>query len=229
MTRTLSGCGVTRRSMLQQTGMGFTGLALSALMADEAKLRPDREPHFPAKAKSVIWIFLCGGVSHVESFDPKPMLTKYAGKSIEDTPFKSVLKSEKRDVVAGNPVHGNRKTLMALQTGYKKYGRSGLEVGDWWKNIGGCADELAVVRSLYTTDNDHGAQLQFPHGASRPRGGVPDGRIVGDLRPRLGEPEFAGLRRVRPADRRLLRRRVDARGRIPRPRIRGRPHRTGSE
>ena len=177
MTRPTTGCGITRRSMLEQTGMGFTGLAMSALMADEAraeaKFRPDREPHFPAKAKNVIWIFLCGGVSHVESFDPKPMLTKYAGKSIEDTPFKSVLKAEKKNVVAGNPVHGNRKTLMALQTGYQKYGRNGLEVGDWWKNVGGCADELAVVRSLYTTDNDHGAQLQFHTGRHVREGAFP--------------------------------------------------------
>src|SRR4051812_46839633 len=75
--------GVTRRSFLADTGLGFTGLALGAMLARESRGQ-DIAPK-PAKAKSVIWIFLCGGVSHVESFDPKPMLNKYAGKSIDAT------------------------------------------------------------------------------------------------------------------------------------------------
>ena len=53
---------------------------------------------------------------------------------------------------------------MGLNTGFKKYGQSGLEVGDWWQNVGSCADDIAVVRSLWTSDNDHGAQLQFHTG-----------------------------------------------------------------
>jgi hypothetical protein len=157
--------GISRRSFLSDTGMGFTGLALSALLAEE-NLRADRPtlPHHPPKIKSVIWLFMCGGVSHVESFDPKSALNKYAGKSIADTPYADVLKSDKKDIVAGNPVHGNRKVLMGLNTGVTKHGKSGLEVGDWWKNVGTCADDLAVVRSLWTSDNDHGAQLQFQTG-----------------------------------------------------------------
>src|SRR6184192_436178 len=102
--------GVSRRSFLLDTGMGFTGLALSAMLfrdgqarAESASAPRDGKPHFPAKAKSVIWIFLCGGVSHVESFDPKPALNKYAGKTIDSTPYKDVLKTEGKDVVAGNP------------------------------------------------------------------------------------------------------------------------------
>src|SRR5947208_11418270 len=136
--------GVTRRSFLMDTGMGFTGLALSAMLfrdglvrAESTAASPDGKPHFPAKAKSVIWIFLCGGVSHVESFDPKPALNKYAGKSIDDTPYKDALNPEKlKDIVAANPEHGGRKLLMGLNTGYKKYGQSGLEVGDWWQHVG---------------------------------------------------------------------------------------------
>src|SRR5678816_1702094 len=92
------GCGMTRRSFLADTGMGFTGLALSAMLArdqaraeNEAWRPPSGFPHRKAKAKSVIWIFLCGGVSHLESFDVKPELNKYAGKSISDTPYKDVL------------------------------------------------------------------------------------------------------------------------------------------
>src|SRR5262244_2011289 len=89
--------GITRRSFLADTGMGFTGLALGAMLHRDGVARgaapaaPDGKPHFTPKAKSVIWIFLCGGVSHVESFDVKPELNKYAGKSIEATPYKGVL------------------------------------------------------------------------------------------------------------------------------------------
>jgi hypothetical protein len=164
---------------LADTGMGFTGLALGAMLfrdrmarAESPMVPPDGKPHFPPKAKSVIWIFLCGGVSHVESFDPKPALNKYAGKSIEETPYKDVLSPERlKDVLAGNPAHGGRKILMPLSTGYQKYGRCGLEVGDWWANVGSCADDLAVVRSLWTVHNDHGAQLTW-HTGRHPREGA---------------------------------------------------------
>jgi hypothetical protein len=162
--------GVTRRSFLADTGMGLTGLALGSMLArgNERGLA-----HFAPKAKHVIWLFMCGGVSHVESFDVKPELNKYAGKSIDDTPYKDVLNPKKLNVVGANPAHGGRKQLMALNTGYKKYGQSGLVVGDWWKHIGECADDLAIVRSLWTTDNDHGAQLQFHTGRHVREGAFP--------------------------------------------------------
>src|SRR4051794_2379985 len=164
--------GITRRSFLADTGLGFTGLALGAMLfkegyagANSSEVRaPDGKPHFPPRAKSVIWIFLCGGISHVESFDVKPELNKYAGKSIADTPYAKVLETEGKNVIGGNPAHGNRKVIMPLQSGYKPYGQSGLIVGDWFKNIGECADDLAVVRSLWTIHNDHGAQLTWQTG-----------------------------------------------------------------
>ncbi len=181
--------GVTRRAFLTDTGMGFTGLALGAMLFREGEAQaapvsskaagaakavnaPNhagldvRLPHFTPKAKSVIWIFLCGGVSHLESFDVKPELNKYAGKSIEETPYKSVLDPRRvnANIVGGNPAHGNRKVIMPIQTGYKAYGKSGLVVGDWFQHVGACADDLAVVRSLWTLDNDHGAQLTFQTG-----------------------------------------------------------------
>ncbi len=173
--RNSNGCtGLSRRTLLAETGMGFTGLALSAMLAKDAgaqtAARPvsgaGSGPHFAPKAKTVIWIFLCGGVSHVESFDVKPELTKYGGKSIEDTPYRDALDQKKTDaiIVGGNPEHFNRKTIMPLQTGYQRYGKCGLEVGDWFKNIGQHADDLAIVRSLWTLDNDHGAQLTFQTG-----------------------------------------------------------------
>src|SRR5499427_8693423 len=99
--------GVTRRSFLADTGLGFTGLALGAMLfrdgvvRADAPARPDGKPHFPPRAKSVIWIFLCGGVSHVESFDPKPELNKYNGKTIDATPYKDALNPERlKDVVS---------------------------------------------------------------------------------------------------------------------------------
>jgi hypothetical protein len=165
--------GVTRRSFLADTGMGFTGLALGAMLFRDGIVRaeptrnakPDGKPHAPPRAKSVIWIFLCGGVSHVESFDPKPELNKYNGKTIDTTPYKDALNPERlKNVVSANPAHGGRKVLMGLNTGFRRYGQSGLEVADWWQHVGSCADDLALVRSLWTTDNDHGAQLQWHTG-----------------------------------------------------------------
>src|SRR5579864_6782250 len=90
--------GITRRSFLADTGMGFTGLALSAMLFKDGVARaaevPDGQPHHVPKAKSVIWIFLCGGVSHVESFDVKPELNRFAGRALRDTPYRDVIRTE---------------------------------------------------------------------------------------------------------------------------------------
>jgi hypothetical protein len=127
-----------------------------------------RLPHFTPKAKSVIWFFMNGGTSHLESFDPKPALNKYAGMTIDESPYKSAVldspfyRKNVRDF-AGTP-----RALMAkvypMQTGYRKRGESGIEVSDWWPHVGDCIDDIAVVRSMWTTDNDHAAQLQFHTG-----------------------------------------------------------------
>jgi hypothetical protein len=171
--------GISRRTFLADTGMGFTGLALGSLLAradDEAAWRPpDGKPHFKPRAKSVIWLFMTGGVSHVESFDPKAALNQYAGKSISETPYKDTLSNpaikDIREFVAGN--HKVQPVLYPLQVGYRKRGESGIEVSDWWPHVGECIDDLAVVRSLYTTDNDHGAQLQFHTGRHALEGPFP--------------------------------------------------------
>jgi hypothetical protein len=168
----------TRRSFLADCGLGFTGLALGAMLYRDGIARaesgdhwtpPNGRPHFPPRAKRVIWLFMCGGVSHVESFDPKPELTKYAGKTIAQTPHKAVLdasfvKDNVRVVAVGNDNGNMRHTLYPLQVGYRKRGRSGIEVSDWWPHVGDCIDEVAVVRSMWTTDNCHGAALQFHTG-----------------------------------------------------------------
>jgi hypothetical protein len=181
--RRKSGClGITRRSFLADTGMGFTGLALGALLFRDGVARaesledwtpPDGLHQFHPRAKSVIWIFLCGGVSHIESFDIKPELNKYAGKSIDETPHKRVLENANAKIVGSGVNRGNRKVIMPLQTSYKPYGESGLLVGDWFKHVGECADDIAVVRSLWTIDNDHGAQLTWHTGRHVREGGLP--------------------------------------------------------
>src|SRR5438477_39651 len=94
--------GIPRRSFLADAGMGFTGLALGALLYKDGVVRaegpaavtaPEGKPHFEPKAKSVIWLFMVGGTSQVESFDPKPELNKYAGKTIQESPYKETLNS----------------------------------------------------------------------------------------------------------------------------------------
>ena len=144
----------TRRAFLADTGMGFTGLALGTLLQDDGyAATPEKVPlngktPLPPKANSVIWIFLAGGVSHMESFDIKPALNKYAGKTFDETPFKDFLNKERveKNLMGSGMSIPPHKELMGLNTGYRKYGECGLEVGDWFSHIGECADALAVVR-----------------------------------------------------------------------------------
>src|SRR5580704_13113780 len=88
-----------RRVFLADCGMGLTGLVLGTMLGNNAATAsdvwtpPDGKPHFAPKAKRVIWLFMLGGVSHVDTFDPKPALNKYAGKNISETPFKDTLNS----------------------------------------------------------------------------------------------------------------------------------------
>jgi hypothetical protein len=163
--------------------MGFTGLALGALLARDGWAKeslwspPTGQPHFAPKAKSVIWLFMNGGVSHVESFDPKPMLTQFGGKTIAETPFAEVqnpqrLRIERLVVPDGN---GNqRNTLYPLQVGFQKHGQSGIEVSNWFPHIARHVDRLAIIRSMWTTDSNHGAQTQFHSGRHQNDGDFPN-------------------------------------------------------
>jgi uncharacterized protein DUF1501 len=161
-----------RRHFLSDVGLGFTGLVLGALLYKDGVLRAGGNPknaltHRPeAKARSVIWLFMMGGVSHLESFDPKPALNKYAGKKISQTPFEGVLKLPDVNMnfrrFDAKPQLDTR--ILPLQIGYRKRGKSGIEVSDWWPHVGDCIDDLAVVRSLWTTDFNHSAQFQFNTG-----------------------------------------------------------------
>jgi hypothetical protein len=173
-----SQCGrVSRRAFLSDCGMGFTGLALGAMLQDDGIVRaaphdvwrpPTGLPHCAPKAKSVIWLFMLGGTSHLESFDYKPQINRYADKSFVQTPHNDAIvqspffRKNARDFT-GKPRKMMSK-ILPLQVGYQKYGQSGIEISDWWPHIGQRADDIAFIRSMWTTDNDHAAQLQFHTG-----------------------------------------------------------------
>lgn len=167
----------TRRAFLTDSAMSFASVALGAMLHQEGITRADTDaahplptgkPHFAPKVKNVIWLFMLGGTSHVESFDPKPALTKHAGKSLNDSPFKETVvdspyyRKNVRDFAGTlRKLYGK---ILPLQIGYRKRGESGIEMSDWWPHLSECVDDLAIVRSMWTTDNDHAAQLQFHTG-----------------------------------------------------------------
>src|SRR5262245_53702390 len=100
-------CGrVPRRAFLAHLGLGFTGRSPAAMLHRDGHVKanepahwlpPDGRPHHTPRAKSVIWIFLSGGYSHVETFDPKPALDRYAGKAFDQTPYPNPLRSPLHD------------------------------------------------------------------------------------------------------------------------------------
>jgi len=158
-------CGrVHRRAFLADVGFGVTGMALGALLGREGRAG---EPHIEPRARSVIWIFLSGGYSHLETFDPKPALNRLAGKTYSETglenPQKSPLFLERSRSVVGFDRDVYSK-IMPLQVGFKRHGEAGIEVSDWLPHLAACVDDIAFVRSMYTTDNDHNAEFQMHHG-----------------------------------------------------------------
>lgn len=193
---TIGSGGVHRRGFLADMGMGFTGLVLGAMLHRDGVSRrlsaaeaaasigspggawkpPSGSPHFAPRAKNVIWLFMIGGASQMETFDPKPELNKYADKTFLETPYKSVvespyLKANLRELIAG--LHKVHPKIYPMQIGFKKHGQSGIEVSDWWPRLAECVDDIAFVRSMWTTDNNHGAQLQFHTGRHVLEGQLP--------------------------------------------------------
>lgn len=170
-------CGcIRRRTFLADLGLGCAGLALGSLLADDGVVRaheaplpqpPDGRPHFPPRVSRVIWIFCSGGYSHMETFDPKPALNRYAGKTYDETsldnPQKSPLFLARSRSVVGFDREVYSK-IMPLQVGFAPRGQSGIEISDWWPHLSQCVDDVAFVRSMYTTDNDHAAEFQMHHG-----------------------------------------------------------------
>jgi hypothetical protein len=145
---------ITRRQALRRIGGGFGMVGLAGLLGDSvleatSTLVPSnplavKETHFPPKARHVIFLFLNGGLSQVDTFDPKPMLDKYDGQ-----PFPG-----------GNPMT-ERKTGNLLRSPFKfqKYGQSGIEVSEIFPHVGKCIDDICVIRSMHTNLPIHESSL----------------------------------------------------------------------
>src|SRR6058998_2189681 len=153
-----------RREFLFRSGGGISGLALAylldrqGLLSAEAAQTTDacaaaasgfnpyapKPPHFKPRATAVISLFMTGGVTHVDTFDPKPALTKYSGQPLDGK-------------VAGDVIvrQGHPGPLMPSPFGFKRYGQSGIEISDLFPNIAGHVDDIAFVRSVYGQSNDH--------------------------------------------------------------------------
>jgi hypothetical protein len=149
---------LTRRDFLRRCGMGMGAVGLASLMGDLSFLNSARaesgftspltpkQPQFPTKAKRVIHIFANGGPSHVDTFDHKPMLDKYAGKMLP---------------MANLPTE--RKTGAAFPSPFKfkKYGQSGIEVSDLFPHVGENIDDICVIRSMYADIPNHEPSLML--------------------------------------------------------------------
>jgi hypothetical protein len=153
---------MSRREMLRYCANGFGTLGMAALLAEKAHASPltshasanalaVREPMFTPKAKRVIFLFMSGGPSHVDTFDPKPLLTRDSGKPLPFT--KPSLERTKTGNLLGSPFS------------FKKYGQSGIEVSDLFPNVAKCVDDLCVIRSMVADNINHnGACLQMNTG-----------------------------------------------------------------
>lgn len=134
---------LTRRQLLHYGGSGLGGLALATLLKRET-LATESRPHFTPRVKRVIWLFMHGGPSHVDLFDPKPELSRLAGQPIPES-FGPVMTRRK---VAQNPL------LPAIKP-FQPRGQSGLEVSDFLPKIANYADDLCVIRSLHGDSVNH--------------------------------------------------------------------------
>jgi Protein of unknown function (DUF1501) len=137
---------MTRRDYLRTMGTGFGMLGFADLMRATQPVSPlaPKAPHFAPKAKRVIFLFLNGGPSQVDTFDPKPQLAKYSHQPMPT----GNLKTERK---TGN--------LLPSPFTFQKHGQSGIEMSEIFPNLGACADDLCVIRSMYTDRPNHEPSL----------------------------------------------------------------------
>jgi hypothetical protein len=150
----------SRRDFLTRAGGGFGAAALAGMLnaATENPLAP-KPPHFAAKAKSVIYLFMHGGASHVDTFDPKPELTKRSGQPISAEAAKGLKTSF---------IHDPSKALLrGSPWKFKPYGKSGIEVSELFQNVGSCVDDMAVIRSCYGDAFDHAPAIYLRNSGSQ--------------------------------------------------------------
>jgi hypothetical protein len=168
----------SRRDFLVRTGAGFGALALGALMRLNARgaegfkppaidpLHPyaPRKPHFAPKANSVIFLFMVGGPSHVDTFDYKPELQKLHGKPVPDS-----IKSAVQATRFANVFHGCKEELMGSPFKFQQHGQSGMWVSELYPNIAKHVDRLCFIHSLQADSNNHApASYQLHTGDIRP-------------------------------------------------------------
>lgn len=159
----------TRRNFFTSTAGGGAGLAaLAGLLESEGllaeagpsdPLRP-KEPHFAARAKHCIFIFLAGGTSHLDLFDPKPKLQELDGQPIPESFLKGVRFSF---------VKPSQSVLMGSRFRFKKYGECGMELSELLPHIGSCADDICLIRSMHHAAFDHApGELEMITGKDQP-------------------------------------------------------------
>ena len=144
----------SRRALLRQSSAGFGYLALRGLLGAETVSNPlaAKQPHFPARAKRVIFLFMKGGPSHVDTFDPKPLLDRDHGKPL---PF-----------ALPRVTFAKTTTLFKSPWKFKQYGESGLPVSELFPHVARCVDDLCILRSLHGTNPAHGGALLKMHTGS---------------------------------------------------------------
>jgi len=151
---------LTRRDMLRRCACGFGYLALTSLLAETARLAAEvdnnplapRPTHFPPRARRVIFLFMPGGPSQVDTFDPKPLLARDQDKAFP-TPATEGVTPEPRK-------------LLPSPWEFKKYGESGIEISILFPQLGKFADELCIIRSLHTNGQSHGQAIMNFHTGS---------------------------------------------------------------
>ena len=159
----------SRRDFLFRAGQGFGGLALAHLLNQHGLLAAGcknipgvtspfspKQPHFKPRAKNVISLFMCGGVSHIDTFDPKPALDQYHGQPLPG----------EKDIQVQQGYPG---PVMRSPYKFKKYGQSGIEVSELFPHIGSMVDEIALIRSCVGRSNDHSiSHFEWTTGAILP-------------------------------------------------------------
>ena len=137
--------GLNRRAILQSSAFGFGSIALSQMLAADGQSSPITGPHFSPRAKNVIFIFMSGGPSHLDLFDPKPKLNQLHGQAVP---------SSFLETLADPVIKGDARCFGSPRT-FRRYGQSGMQFSDYVQHLGSCADDLCMVRSMYTTTSNH--------------------------------------------------------------------------
>lgn len=160
----------TRRAFLERCGAGFGALALASMAQGEGvvldPLKPflPRVPHQTPRAKSVIFLFMVGGPSHVDTFDFKPVLQQLHGKPVPESIRKAVLDSR-----FNNVFQGCKEELLASPFAFQPYGQSGMQVSELYPHVAKHVDDLCFIHSLQADSNNHApASYQLHTGDIRP-------------------------------------------------------------